>query len=190
MQPTMYTIVAFWLWIFLFLIWLPAYFMSKRSAATPNIALQIVTSALFLACFFLLFDPSSFGLGEQITRQDWMHGAVGLLLTALGVALAIWARFVLGKNWAGVLTSITHGHELVQKGPYAWIRHPIYTGFIIGLFGTTLTIGTFASYIGFGAALVALVIRMDFEERMLRKEFGDAHGEYVRKTDKLLPYIW
>jgi protein-S-isoprenylcysteine O-methyltransferase Ste14 len=85
---------------------------------------------------------------------------------------------------------VKEGHELVQKGPYAIVRHPIYTGFLLAIFGTTLTLGTFASYVGFVAGAIALVTRIGLEERLMREQFGDSHDAYRRRTKKLIPFVW
>ncbi len=65
-------------------------------------------------------------------------GIVGSICSLAGVALAIWARIYLGKNW-GMPMTLRQDHHLVTSGPYAWIRHPIYTGFLLAMLGSALT---------------------------------------------------
>jgi protein-S-isoprenylcysteine O-methyltransferase Ste14 len=86
--------------------------------------------------------------------------------------------------------SVREGQGLVQHGPYAIVRHPIYTGFISALIGTALTIGTLASWLGVAAGVVALLIRAEIEDRMMAAEFGEAHAAYRARTRKLIPLLW
>lgn len=64
-----------------------------------------------------------------------------------GLLLALWSRFVLGRNWSAAVT-VKQGHSLVRNGPYAIVRHPIYSGFLLALLGTAIARGTVGAFIG------------------------------------------
>ena len=185
-----FTMVAYWSWLAIGLVWLRGYFTSKKAAGVPNLALQIPASALLVAGFTLLFNPGSHILSQQITPYTAPFGSIGLVLDLIGVGFAIWARLTLGTNWSGMVMTIKHGHELVQTGPYAIVRHPIYAGFLLAMAGTALTIGTLASYLGLAAALVALMIRVSIEENLMSEQFREDHEAYRRHTCKLIPFVW
>jgi protein-S-isoprenylcysteine O-methyltransferase Ste14 len=187
---TQYTIVAYWSWIAIALVWLPGYFTSKKSSGVRSLALQIPASALLIIGFALLFNPGGHALDLQITPRVPILGIIGLALDLIGVAFAIWARLALGTNWAGMIMSIKQGHELVQTGPYAIVRHPIYAGFLLAMAGTALTIGTLSCYLGLAAGLVALMIRVHIEENLMRGQFDQAHEAYRQRTKKLIPFVW
>ena len=88
---------------------------------------------------FLLFD-SKFGrgfLGERFVPLNNAILVIGCALTIAGVALAIWARYHLGQNWSGEVI-IQADHQLIETGPYALLRHPIYTGIILAAIGSAL----------------------------------------------------
>ena len=187
---TPFTVVAYWSWAVLLAVWLPGYFTAKKTSRAPNPARQIPTSMLLVVCFALLFNPRVFGLRAQLTPQTDVFGWIGVAIDVIGIAVAIWARLTLGNNWAGLIMSVKEDHELVQAGPYAIVRHPIYTGFLLAIFGTALTIGTIASYVGFAAGALAFVIRIDVEERLMAEQFGDSHDIYRRRTKKLIPFVW
>jgi protein-S-isoprenylcysteine O-methyltransferase Ste14 len=189
-MKTPFTVVAYWSWAVLLAVWLPGYLTVKKTSHAPSLGFQIPTSVLLLVCFVLLFNPRGFGLQAQLTPQTEIFGWIGVAIDLLGIAFAIWARIVLGRNWSGLIMGVKEGHELVQKGPYAIVRHPIYTGFLLAIFGTTLTLGTFASYVGFVAGAIALVTRIGLEERLMREQFGDSHDAYRRRTKKLIPFVW
>jgi protein-S-isoprenylcysteine O-methyltransferase Ste14 len=185
-----FTIVAYWSWLAIGLVWLRGYFASKRASAIPNLALQIPASALLVAGFTLLFNPGSHLLSQQITPHVALLGIIGLALDLLGVAFAIWARLALGTNWSGMVMTIKQGHELVQTGPYAIVRHPIYAGFLLAMTGTALTIGTLSSYLGLAAGLAAMMMRVRIEENLMSEQFCETHEAYRRQTSKLIPFVW
>jgi protein-S-isoprenylcysteine O-methyltransferase Ste14 len=187
---TQFTIIAYWSWLALSLVWLPGYFTSKRPSAVPSPALQIPASALFVVCFVLLFNPGMRGLSTRLTPQTGLLGITGLVLDLAGVAFAIWARLTLGRNWSGMVVTVKERHELVQTGPYAIVRHPIYAGLLLAIAGTALTLGTLAGYLGVIAGLVAAMIRVSIEERLMADRFGDAHQAYRQRTRKLVPFVW
>jgi protein-S-isoprenylcysteine O-methyltransferase Ste14 len=185
-----FTIVAYWSWLAIGLVWLRGYFTSKKASGVPNLALQIPASALLIVGFALLFNPGSHVLNLQITPHVAILGIIGLVLDLIGVGFAIWARLVLGTNWSGMVMTIKQGHELVQNGPYAIVRHPIYAGLLLAMAGTALTIGTLSSYLGLAAGLVALMIRVCIEESLMSEQFSETHAAYRRHTSKLIPFVW
>jgi protein-S-isoprenylcysteine O-methyltransferase Ste14 len=188
--PSIYTKIAYWSWLAVLLVWLPGQFTSKRDARVPNLALQIPTSMLLVACFLVLFTPRLSGFGRPITPHSAILGSTGLVLDLAGVAFAICARVVLGRNWSGFLMTVKEDHRLVQRGPYAIVRHPIYTGLALGAFGVALTIGTLAAYAAFAAGLTAFVIRTIVEDRLMSEQFGEAHAAYRRRTKRFIPFVW
>lgn len=124
-----------------------------------------------------------------LPRGLWMQ-VIGLLLVFLGSALFIWARRVLGTFYAGHVSILT-GQPLVQHGPYRYIRHPAYAGYILIAFGLALG---YSSLIGFAAILSfllpAVIYRIRVEERLLGEHFGVIFEDYVSMTRRLIPGIW
>jgi protein-S-isoprenylcysteine O-methyltransferase Ste14 len=189
---THYTFVAIVCWWALLLVWLPGYFLRlrARNAPTPYPGAQLVASTLLPLCFILMFASQPLGLRLQLTPRTPALGVLGDALVIAGAAFAIWARLTLGRNWSGLIVSVREGQGLVQRGPYAIVRHPIYTGFIGAVVGTALTLGTLASWLGVAAGIVALLIRVEIEDRMMAAEFGEAHAAYRARTRKLIPLVW
>jgi protein-S-isoprenylcysteine O-methyltransferase Ste14 len=185
-----FTIVAYWSWLVLGLVWLPGFFMSKSTSNVPNLALQIPASALLVIGFAFLLNPWMGFLNAPITPHDALFGLAGLALDLAGIGFAIWARLALGANWSGIVVTTKEGHELVQTGPYAIVRHPIYAGILLAMIGTALTLGTLASYIGLLAGFVAIMFRVTIEERLMSHQFHEAFEAYRRRTKKLVPFIW
>lgn len=189
-MESQFTIIAYWSWLVLALVWLPGYFMSKRTSAVPNLALQIPASALLAIGFVFLLIPGMRFLNSPITPHDAPFGIAGLALDLAGVGFAIWARLILGANWSGIVVTAKKGHELVQTGPYAIVRHPIYAGILLAMIGTALTEGRLASYVGLVAGFVAIMIRVGIEEQLMSRHFPKTYEAYQRRTSKLVPFIW
>jgi len=125
-------------------------------------------------------------LGTRIVSQNSIAAVIGLLLTAGGLVFAVWARIALGANWSGTVT-IKSGHNLIRRGPYRWIRHPIYTGLLASFVGTVFLQGEVRSILGFVLILAALYRKAKREERFLSEEFGDDFAEHAKHTGMFLP---
>ncbi|HUC02258.1 MAG TPA: isoprenylcysteine carboxylmethyltransferase family protein [Candidatus Paceibacterota bacterium] len=112
----------------------------------------------------------------------------GAILCAAGIAFAIWARRHLGTNWSGT-PSIKEGHELVTTGPYRFVRHPIYTGMILALFGSALVNGA-VWFIVFAVFAGMFLWRIPVEEGYMMRLFPDQYPEYKKRTKALIPFVW
>ena len=113
----------------------------------------------------------------------------GLLIEALGLFLAIWARRHLGRNWSGEIT-IKVEHELIRSGPYKLLRHPIYTGLLAMYFGTALVTGEWLALIGLAMAVFAYWRKIRLEETNLNVAFGPDYDAYRRETWALVPGLF
>ncbi|MGO9276999.1 MAG: methyltransferase family protein [Streptosporangiaceae bacterium] len=124
--------------------------------------------------------------GHVVTNNLWLQG-IGLAVFLLGLALAIWARVHLGRNW-GMPMSQKVDPELVTVGPYGSIRHPIYSGIILAMIGTTIAVSLYW--------LVAVVVTGAYflysaivEERSMARLFPNSYPQYKRSTKMLIPFI-
>ena len=125
-------------------------------------------------------------LADRIIPQNDAITIIGLLLTAGGLVFAVWARIALGANWSGTVT-IKSGHNLIRRGPYRWIRHPIYTGILLSFLGTILLQGEVRAFVGFAFVLLALYRKAKREEKFLSEEFGEGFAEHAKQTGMFLP---
>jgi len=112
----------------------------------------------------------------------------GLLTTIAGLLFACWARMVLGRNWSGVV-QLKQGHELIEAGPYRYVRHPIYSGLLLALLGTALMIGEWRALLAVAIVAVSLWRKLRLEERWLGEYFGDAYADYMRRVKALVPGV-
>lgn len=128
-------------------------------------------------------------LPAVLPRLVWMQAAgLGLILSA--VALRVWTRAHLRGLYSGHV-EVQVGHRLVQSGPYRFVRHPGYTGFLLMTLGVAIG---YSSLIGLAAVpvllLPGLAYRMKVEERLLIEQFGEEYRAYALKTRKLIPFVW
>jgi protein-S-isoprenylcysteine O-methyltransferase Ste14 len=127
------------------------------------------------------------GLKNQATSKDpWLQG-IGLVIFLFGLALAVWARIYLGGNW-GMPMSQKVDPELVTTGPYRSIRHPIYSGIILAMIGTTIAVSLYwlVAVAAMGTYFVCSAV---IEERNMSRLFPDSYPEYKRSTKMLIPFI-
>src|SRR5262249_19999548 len=122
--------------------------------------------------------------GPEVLGLLW----TGVLLTAVGVGIGVWARLSLGTNWSGMVT-LKKDHELVRTGLYRWIRHPIYTGILVGFLGTELIKGNLRGLLGLLILWLSFYFKARREEKFLRQEFGEGFEGHARHTGMFLPKL-
>jgi protein-S-isoprenylcysteine O-methyltransferase Ste14 len=124
--------------------------------------------------------------GHAVVTSPWLEG-VGLAVFLLGLALAVWARIYIGRNW-GMPMSRKVDPELVTTGPYHAIRHPIYSGIIVGMIGTAIAVSWYW-FIAVGAIAAYFLYSAVHEERFMAGQFPAAYPDYKRSTKMLIPFV-
>ena len=118
---------------------------------------------------------------------------VGLIIYLAGCAFVLWARRTLGKMW-GLSTSrnvkLLDDHQLIQSGPFAFVRHPMYFGWWAAMFGLLLLYPTWVVLLLLVSSLMAFSGRARREEAALAERFGEAWMEYKKRTRFLIPFIY
>lgn len=124
--------------------------------------------------------------GHAGTSNEWLV-AVGTGLFVLGLALAVWARIYIGRNW-GMPMSRKNEPELVTTGPYHTIRHPIYAGIILAMVGTTIAISLYwlVAVAVLGAYFMVSAVT---EEHYMAEQFPGSYPDYKRSTKMLIPFV-
>jgi len=125
--------------------------------------------------------------GQGITDDPALEG-IGLALFVSGLALAVWARVHLGRNWGSPMSEKVDP-ELVTTGPYGTIRHPIYSGIILAMVGTAVAVNWYW-LIAVGLAATYFVYSASMEERYLVKRLPDSYPAYKRSTRMLVPFVF
>ncbi len=183
-----YVIVASWL--ALIIVWVLGAFTAKPDVGS---SLRIIRwlwqiPLLALLIFALLQNPHDDALFLERRFFDFgpIVGWIGTLLTVIGVAFALWARYKLGRNW-GLNTK--EDPVLVVSGPYAYVRHPIYAGAMLGLFGSALT-GSIVAVVTFIGSIIFSLLRIHKEEHAMRDLFPGQYPSYQARTKKVVPFVW
>ncbi len=175
-------------WLVFVAYWFIARFSVNRTARPEPGGTLIFRILLMAGAFWLLFrEDSRFGiLNLRFIPYDDRIVLAGVMLTWAGVLFAIWARYHLGRFWSSTV-ALREGHELIRSGPYAFIRHPIYTGMLTGILGTALAVGRYRGLVAFAVALVGFVVKSMQEEKLLDAQFGPAFEEHRRRTGFFCP---
>ena len=112
----------------------------------------------------------------------------GFVLALAGITLALWARLHLGRNWSDKVV-LKVDHELIRSGPYAYLRHPIYSGVLLGILGTGLVIGEWRCVLAFCILLINYCIKAKREDHILAAQFGEAFEQHKKQAGFLLPKL-
>ena len=178
----------------LWLTWIAYWWYSARDVkptAVPepvNIKLQhrvpMVLGALCFAAPGLM--PKALNL--RFLPEGPILPAIGTLLLALGLGFSVWARRHLGRNWSQQVV-VKEDHTLVRTGPYRYVRHPIYTGVLLGMLGMAIAIGRWRVLPGFAFMLMSFAIKSRYEERRMRETFAE-YADYQRRTAALVPFVY
>ncbi|MBN2561803.1 MAG: isoprenylcysteine carboxylmethyltransferase family protein [Phycisphaerae bacterium] len=133
--------------------------------------------------------------GLDAVRYQWAllplwPVSLGAVLHIAGDAFILWSMIVNPYLEGGVRIQSECGHRVITTGPYAFVRHPMYVGFILVLAGIPLVLGSSWTFLPVGIVALLLVVRTVFEDRMLREELP-GYEDYTQKTRRrLLPGIW
>jgi protein-S-isoprenylcysteine O-methyltransferase Ste14 len=176
------------MWEALALYWI---FSAKRAGATEKgegDAFRLLRMTILITTFMLLFSswlrigPLARRFVPRVTAIEIAGAAIALA----GIAVTVWARAHLGRNWSDKVV-IKKDHELIRTGPYAHMRHPIYSGVLLGVAGTALAIGEWRGVVAFCLLGVNYALKAKKEERVLAQVFGERYRTYQRETGFLIP---
>lgn len=175
-------------WLIFVAYWLIAAMRVNRMERRESGANTLVRLLIMVPAYYLLFssEPDLGPLNFRFAPDSDGLFLVGSALTWIGVAFAIWARYHLAQFWSASV-SLREGHQLICTGPYARIRHPIYTGMLTAVLGSALAVGRYRALVAFGAVLAGFVWKSLREEKLLVSQFGPAFDEHRRRTGFFLP---
>jgi protein-S-isoprenylcysteine O-methyltransferase Ste14 len=175
--------VAFWVY------WLAIAVATRHSRPEPWSGFTGVRMRAAILVLVLIAVRSPIARGHQgLVVHSPALKAVGLTLFLIGLGSAVWARIHLGRQW-GVPMSQRAEPELVTSGPYRFVRHPIYSGILLGAIGTAVAVGP-----RWIVAVVALGIYFIYsatvEERRMAEQFPTQYPAYKARTRMLIPVIF
>jgi protein-S-isoprenylcysteine O-methyltransferase Ste14 len=178
-------------WSLVAIYWIVGMVLAKRTIKSESILSSATHIVLGCAAVLLVWEPAT-GKGflgyRLISSAGWV-GWLGLAVTIGGCAFAIWARATLGSNWSSLVT-VKQDHELILRGPYTVVRHPIYSGLLLALTGTAIAVGEIRAFIGLGLAFVGFLLKSAAEEKFMREEFSTEYEQYSRRVRRLIPFVF
>ncbi len=171
--------------------WAITWLRVERTKAREKSVDRLLTVLVAVLAYNLLFaDWLRIGpLRLRFASQEPWIGWTGMALTWVGVAIAIWARYCIGVYWSARVT-LKEGHQLIRSGPYAFVRHPIYTGMLLGSAGAALVVGEWRGILAVVLLLAAHSRKAMREEALLSTEFGQQYLSYRQSTGFLFPRLW
>jgi protein-S-isoprenylcysteine O-methyltransferase Ste14 len=182
------------LWLVFLVYWLISAIGAKRSVHDGSWWHGALFRLILIALVFLLLRTSQL---EPFLRniENYETGSsrivlssIGVFFCASGIAIAIWARVYIGRNW-GMPMSRREDPELVTTGPYAFVRHPIYTGMLLALLGSAVVSGILW-LVPFVLVCAYFVYSAKTEEKQMLQQFPKAYPEYRKRVKALIPFIW
>ena len=170
--------------------WIISGLKTRTTVRREPFASRYGVLALEIIGFVLLFSQyASVGVLALLIFPRTMVGAVaGTIATWTGIGLALWARVHLGQYWSARIT-LKEDHQLIRTGPYARLRHPIYTGLDLAAIGSAVVIDHWRCVLGVCLIVLGYVIKARREERLLAGQFGAAFEAHRRHTGFLLPRL-
>jgi protein-S-isoprenylcysteine O-methyltransferase Ste14 len=176
------------LWLIFCLYWVIGALRVKRTQHMEPAGQRFGTVAVLAVAAILIFARRvNLGvLDRRFIPDNAAIKAASIVLVAIGVAVAIWARRHIGQFWSSRV-ALKEDHQLIQSGPYARVRHPIYSGMLLAMIGTALFIGEGRAIVGVLLVFVAHWHKARREEKLLASQFGTAYEEYCGRTGSLIP---
>lgn len=177
-------------WVLFLLYWQIRAFGGKttqrREALPPRVLrlVAFVVAAVLLSTSLVPLPWLYLPLWPAGVWPFWLGAAV----TVAGLLFAVWARAHLGRNWSSAVT-IKQGHELITSGPYAVVRHPIYTGILGGFLGVAIALAEVRGVLVFGLIFAVFWAKLRTEEAWMRGQFGAAYAAYAGRTAALVPFL-
>lgn len=161
---------------------------TKRSEGATSRIVRVILLLCVMALLGLPHFPVAVLSRRFLPAGAWTFWS-GAALTACGLLFSLWARHCLGQNWS-VTVTVKEGHELVTSGPYALVRHPLYTGLLLALGGCALAVGEWRGLLAVALAFAVLWPKLRLEEKWMREQFGESYEVYSKRVARLVPHIF
>src|SRR2546422_11765337 len=177
-------------WLVFVAVWVLAAVSTKRAVYRETRAQRLRYWVLLVIAYLLLLYgqrlpyPLNLGIIPHVAPTAWATA----VLCVIGLAFAVWARVTLGQNWSGVVT-LKEGHELVERGPYRFVRHPIYTGILTMFFATALVQGHVAGFAGVLLTFASFWIKLGREEQLMLQQFPARYATYQHRAKRTMTFV-
>jgi protein-S-isoprenylcysteine O-methyltransferase Ste14 len=177
-------------WIIFWLYWLISAFGAKRNTKLRLEKFAGIRIGIFLAAIvlFRFLNVQNYSFQNRVSTDNELVLTIGFIIFLVGLFTAIWARVHLGRNW-GMPMSTKQNPELVTSGPYCYLRHPIYTGILLAMIGSSLA-SSLVWLTVFAITGIYFVYSAVEEEKLMMKQFPKVYPSYKSKTKMFIPFIF
>ena len=178
-------------WILFSVIWLLAAAATKRTIYHENGVRRLRYLILLVVAFLLLTKRYRlpYPLNVRIIPATGTVEWIAAILCLAGLAFCLWARATLGRNWSGTIT-LKEGHELIERGPYRFVRHPIYTGLTAMFLATSIAFGHVGGLVAVILAFASFWIKWSEEEKLMRQHFPEQYRSYEQRVKRIVPFVF
>jgi protein-S-isoprenylcysteine O-methyltransferase Ste14 len=159
--------------------------IAERQSPAANLAHRFPVA---MGYWLMAYPRFSAPLNRPLLPHTDLTMAVGAAVCLTGLLITLWARRTLAGNWSSDVT-FKENHELIRRGPYRYVRHPIYTGLFAMCVGTAIDATLLHVWIGAAVILLGFWIKLLQEERLLIRHFPDQYPQYRREVKALIPWI-
>jgi protein-S-isoprenylcysteine O-methyltransferase Ste14 len=184
-----------WTWLFIeycwiawVLFWLIMAFATKRTIERSGFFGYRFVTVVLAVGLVVIGRLSHVSSQSELWQRSLGLGVPSDCIVLAGAAFTVWARIRLGRNWSAEVT-FKQDHELIESGPYALARHPIYTGLIAMALGTAINYGRAIGFALFFGLCGGLWWKARQEERIMSRHFPDAYAEYKARVRAIIPFV-
>ena len=180
-----------WTWSAFGVYWLIAARRGKSAQTSESPIYRILRILLLGITFTLLFARwAAVGfLGRSIVPPSLVIAYIGFVMALAGMAIAVWARISLGQYWSDKIV-LKVDHRLIRSGPYARMRHPIYSGVLLGIAGTAVVVNQWRGVLAFVLLFTNYLIKAKREENILAAAFPEEFADHKSRAGFLLPRLY
>lgn len=176
-------------WLIFIVVWLVSAFRTKRTVERQSVVSALAHRIpIGLGWWMLAFPKFGPLMNWQVIPRTALSQIFGAAICVYGLVFTLWARRTLAGNWSSDVT-FKRDHELIRRGPYRFVRHPIYTGLLVMCFGTAIQIGQLRGAFGVLFVAIGFWIKLSQEEHLLLRHFPDAYPVYQREVKALVPFV-
>jgi protein-S-isoprenylcysteine O-methyltransferase Ste14 len=176
-------------WAIFLLFWFVTSFFTKKTVEGNNSIANTILIRMAIVIFIVLI------LGQHVpfvASHLWSYsttsGVIADVIAIAGLLLMLWSRVVLGANWSASVV-FKENHELIQRGPYALIRHPIYSGLLLMFLGESIWYGSVMWFLVLICVFIGFWMKAQKEETLLTKHFPAEYPAYRERTKALIPFV-
>jgi protein-S-isoprenylcysteine O-methyltransferase Ste14 len=170
-------------WAVFIIYWIVASFGVKRTVERQAGWWRILVLLIAMAIAFFMINHDAILWSYTLTI-----GIIADIVTLIGLIIMLWARTVLGGNWS-TSTVLKENHELIQSGPYRYVRHPIYSGLLLMVLGAAIFYGHAIVFVAFAVSFIIALLRAREEEKLLTRNFPEEYPNYKARVKAFIPFV-